>query len=267
MHGIVHSLILGVVQGVAEFLPISSTAHLILIPYFAGWSDPGLAFDVALHLGTLIAVLAFFWRDWVKIFSAAKISLNKGLYNFRKEVLFYLIIGTIPGALLGALFEKKVETIFRSPLLIAFALIFAGIVLYWADKRFKGRKNIADVNLKDSVLIGLAQAIAIVPGISRSGATISAGLWRGFDKISAARFSFLLSTPIIAGAALLKLPHLFKHGFNTFVVVGILSSAISGFFAIKYLLKYLEKHGYRIFFLYRLILGITVILFYFLKKS
>jgi len=266
MHGIFQAIIFGIVQGLGEFFPISSTAHLILLPYFTGWPDPGLAFDVALHLGTLLAVLSFFWKDWVKIFQSAKSSLSQGFSGFKKEILFYIIIGTIPGGFLGFLFDKKAETTFRSPLLIAGALIIVGIILYWADKKFKGTRNIKGVSLKDSVIIGLAQAMAIIPGISRSGATISTALWRKLDKVNAARFSFLLSTPIIAGAAMLELPHLFENGLSAFIIFGILSSAISGFLAIKYLLKYLERHSYKLFFLYRLILGLIIFLVYFIKK-
>lgn len=251
---IFQALILGLVQGIGEFLPISSTAHLILIPYFLNWPDPGLSFDVALHVGTLLAVLAFFWKDWLYIFK-----------NWKNGMLLLLVIGTIPGAVIGVLLESKAETVFRSPVVIACTLILAGILLYWVDKKFKDGKDIKDVNLKDAIWIGLAQMLAIIPGISRSGATITAGLARKLNKISAARFSFLLSTPIIAGAALVKLPHLFESDFNAPLLVGILASAISGFLAIKYLLKFLEKRGYAVFFWYRLLLGLIVLLLVFFR--
>ncbi|MBU4216710.1 undecaprenyl-diphosphatase UppP [Candidatus Parcubacteria bacterium] len=263
---IIQSIIFGAIQGVGEFLPISSTAHLVLIPYFTGWADPGLTFDIALHVGTLIAVLAFFWKDWINIFSSALVNLKKdGIKSFKKELLFYLIIGTIPGVLFGLLFEKKAETIFRSPLVIATALILAGTLLYWADKKHKGNKELKDVTLKDSVIIGLFQALAIIPGISRSGITITAGLFKNFNRANAARFSFLLSTPIIMGSAILKLPKLLATNLDSSLLVGILASAIFGYLAIKYLLKFLEKYGYGIFFWYRLGLGIIIITFYLLK--
>lgn len=258
---IFQAIILGLVQGIGEFLPISSTAHLVLVPYFFNWPDPGLSFDVALHVGTLLAVLAFFWRDWLNIFGTTYKNLKtNGLRNWKSDMLFLLVIGTIPGAVFGVLLESKAETIFRSPIVIACTLILAGIILYWADKKFKDGKDLKEVNLKDALWIGLAQTVAIIPGISRSGATITAGLARKLNKISAARFSFLLSTPIIAGAALVKLPHLFKGGFNIPLVVGILVSAVSGFLAIKYLLRFLEKRGYAIFFWYRLLLGLVIML-------
>lgn len=263
---ITQSIILGAIQGLSEFLPISSTAHLILVPYFTGWTDPGLAFDIALHIGTLFAVLTFFWKDWLNIFSSAFINFKKdGIKSFKKELLFYLIIGTIPGVFFGLLLEEKAETTFRSDLIIASSLIIAGSLLYWADKKHKGQKEIKDVNLKDALIIGFFQAIAIIPGISRSGITITAGLFKNFSRAGAARFSFLLSTPIIVGSAILKIPELAGTGLSTPLFFGILSSAIFGYLSIKYLLKFLEKYGYSLFFWYRLALGIVIILFYFNK--
>jgi undecaprenyl-diphosphatase len=259
-------LTFGLIQGLGEFLPISSTAHLILLPFFTGWPDPGLSFDVALHLGTLLAVIAFFWRDWLNILFSSWNSLkNEGVNSFKKEPLFFLIVATIPGVVFGLLFDKQAETVFRSPLLIALALIIAGFILFWADKKYQGQKSIGSINLKDSVIIGLSQALAVIPGFSRSGMTISAGLFRGLDKVSAARFSFLLSTPIIMGAAILKLPDLIRAGVDVYTALGVLSSAVFGYLAIKYLLKFLEKYGYAVFFWYRLLLGVTVILIYLLK--
>lgn len=263
---IMQSIILGAIQGLGEFLPISSTAHLVLVPYFTGWTDPGLAFDISLHIGTLIAVLAFFWKDWLNIFSSAFYNFKKsGIKSFKKELLFYLIIGTLPGVLFGLLFEDKAETTFRSPVIIAFTLIFAGTLLYLADKKFKGGKELKDVTMSDSLLIGLSQALAIIPGVSRSGITITTGLFRNFNRANAARFSFLLSTPIIIGSALLKTPELINAGLNASLLSGILSSAIFGYLAIKYLLKFLEKYGYEVFFWYRLILGLIIIIFNFAK--
>jgi undecaprenyl-diphosphatase len=258
---IVQAVVFGLIQGLGEFLPISSTAHLILLPYFLHWPDPGLEFDVALHLGTLVAVLAFFWQDWLKIFTSAYVSFKKeGVKSFKNELLYLLVIATIPGAMFGLLFEDKAETIFRTPLLIAITLIIGGAVLYWAEKTAKQQKNISSITLKETLIIGLSQALAVIPGFSRSGVTITAGLFSGLDKMSAARFSFLLSTPIIFGAAALKLPKLFQTSLDQAMVLGILSSAIFGFLAIKYLLKFLEKFGYGVFFWYRLVLGVVIIL-------
>jgi len=260
-------LVFGIVQGLTEFLPVSSTAHLTLLPFFTGWQDPGLAFDVALHIGTLVAVIAFFWKDWLNIFSSALTGYKKeGLEGFKKEALYFLIIATIPGAFFGILFEKKAETVFRSPLLIAITLIVVGAILYWADKKHQGVRKLKDVGLKDALVVGFSQALAVIPGFSRSGTTIAAGLYRGLDKISAARFSFLLSTPIIMGAAIVELPRLIRSGIDSAVIIGIISSMIFGYLSIKYMLKFLEKYGYAIFFWYRLLLGLVVIAVYFLLR-
>jgi undecaprenyl-diphosphatase len=283
----IQALILGIIQGLGEFLPISSTAHLILAPYFFGWSDPGLSFDVALHLGTLIAVVAYFYYDWIEIFSQLITHNSKpkekllekscelrpacndvatsgrvASYGLKNNLLFFIIIATIPGVIAGYFFEKDAETIFRNPLLIAFTLGAVGLILYVADKFSKKERNISEISLKDAIIIGLAQAVAIIPGVSRSGATITAGLFRKLDRASAAKFSFLLSTPIIFGAVILKLPHLLKEGINMQIIIAVLASAISGYLAIKYLLKFLEKSSYAIFFWYRLILAVVIIIFY-----
>ncbi|SRR3989339_1231690 len=263
------AIILGLVQGLGEFLPISSTAHLILAPYFFGWKDPGLAFDVALHLGTLIAVLAYFWKDWIEIFELAfknQIPNTKSqIPNYGKNILWLLAVATIPGVLAGYFLEAKAETIFRSPLLIAEMLFLAGLVLYLADKYLQHRKNLGQVSWKDALIIGLSQAVAIIPGVSRSGATITAGLWLGLSRQSAARFSFLLSTPIILGATVFKLPELLQSGINWPIILGVVVSALSGYLAIKYLLLLIEKIGYKIFFWYRLVLAILISVIYFLK--
>lgn len=274
---ILQSLVLGIVQGLGEFLPISSTAHLILAPYFFSWEDPGLSFDVALHIGTLIAVLAYFYSDWIIIFKLALGSFeqkdqNKYLTVYpdrsilsNKNLLWLLIIATIPGVLVGYFLEEKAETVFRNPLIIALTLAAFGLILYSVDKYIRHRKSIGEVSLRDSIIIGLSQAVAIIPGVSRSGATITAGLLTGLDRMSAARFSFLLSTPIIFGAAALKIPHLIQEGINVPIVIGILTSAISGYLAIKYLLKFIEKASYKIFFWYRLVLAIIIIAVYILR--
>lgn len=271
------SVVLGIVQGLGEFLPISSTAHLILVPYFFGWPDPGLAFDVALHIGTLVAVLAYFYSDWIIIFKLALGSFeqkdqNKYLTVYpdrsimsNKNLLWLLVIATIPGVLAGYFLEEKAETVFRSPLVIALTLVVFGLILYLTDKYIQHRKNIGEVSLKDSIIIGLSQAIAIIPGVSRSGATITAGLLTGLDRVSAARFSFLLSTPIIFGAAALKIPHLIKEGINAPIIIGIIISAASGYLAIKYLLKFVERASYAVFFWYRLVLAAVILAIYSLK--
>lgn len=255
---IIQALILGIVQGLGEFLPISSTAHLILVPYFFGWPDPGLSFDVALHLGTLIAVVGYFWKDWLEIISNV---FNKKTESKNNNLFWLIIVATIPGVIAGYFFEKDAETVFRNPLIIAFTLSAVGLILYLADKFSKKERSINELGLKDAIIIGLAQAVAIIPGVSRSGATITAGLFRKLDRASAARFSFLLSTPIIFGAVILKLPHLLKEGISAQIIIAVLASAVSGYLAIKYLLKFLEKSSYAIFFWYRLILAAIIIIF------
>lgn len=278
MNEILQSIILGVIQGLGEFLPISSTAHLILIPYFFNWKDPGLAFNVALHAGTLIAVLFYFWRDWLfiikysfnnkiidKIIDKIIKDKDKKVKIYNKNFFYLLIIATIPGVLAGYFLEEKVETILRHPLIIAFTLSFVGFILYFVDRFMKHKKNIAEINFLEAFLIGLAQAIAIIPGVSRSGATIAAGLTMGLNRMEAARFSFLMSTPIIFGATIFKIDYLF-YNFNIAIFSGIVVSALSGYLAIKCLIKFVEKSSYAVFFWYRLMLAVIIVIVYFLKK-
>lgn len=263
-------MILGLIQGLGEFLPISSTAHLILAPWFFGWSDPGLAFDVALHVGTLIAVLAYFWKDWLDIFKSFSNSAFHTKYKihntkYKGDLLWLLIIASVPGALFGLLFEKKAETVLRGPLLIALALSAVGLILFLVDRYATHKKNINEMSWKDALLIGCSQAVAIIPGVSRSGATMSAGLALGLSREGAARFSFLLSTPIIFGAAALKIPHLVREGVDEGMLIAIACAALSGYLAIKYMLKLIAKVGYAPFFYYRLALAAAVVAVYFMK--
>jgi undecaprenyl-diphosphatase len=263
-----HAIIFGIIQGLGEFLPISSSAHLVIFPWLFSFPDPGLAFDVALHFGTLIAVIAFFWKDWLQIIALAfgfseKIKIVSKI-NYPKKTLWLLALATIPGALIGYIFEKQAETIFRSPLLIASTLILAGLFLYWIDEFGKKNKAFSEISPKSALLVGLSQAIAIIPGISRSGATISTALALGFDRTSAARFSFLLSAPIIFGATILKFPELL-YDFSPVALIAILSAGTSGLFAIAGLLKFIEKTSYKIFFWYRLIFAAIIILVFVLR--
>lgn len=257
---ILQSITLGIVQGLGEFLPISSTAHLILVPFFTGWKDPGLAFDVAMHAGTLLAVGIYFWSDWLEIFKIALWHKKYKSEKYNSNILWLLVIGTIPGAVIGFFLEDLVDGIFRSPYLIAFALSFFGLVLYLLDKYSKQDRNLNKINLKDVLIIGLAQAVAIIPGVSRSGATISAGLALGLNRVSAARFSFLLSTPIILGATLSQMPDLIEAGINSRIILGVIVSAVSGYLAIKYLIKFVENYSYKVFFWYRLVLALIIII-------
>jgi undecaprenyl-diphosphatase len=258
---ILQSAILGIVQGAGEFLPISSSAHLVIFPWLFHFPDPGLSFDVALHFGTLVAVASYFFWDWVKIIKLAFNNQNSKFktQNYGNNTLYFLILATIPGVLAGYFLESYAETTFRSPLLIAFTLAFVGLILYFVDKYHTHRKKLREIGWLDSLAIGLSQAVAIIPGVSRSGATITTGLFRGLSRESAARFSFLLSTPIILGASILKLPHLFSAGLDAHLVIGMLSAALSGYFSIKYLLKFIGKASYAVFFWYRL--GLALVIF------
>ncbi len=255
--------ILGIAQGLGEFLPISSSAHLVLIPWLGKWHDPGLTFDVALHIGTLFAVVAFFWKDWTKLIQHG---LSKGLTTQEGKLFWYLLAASIPGAIAGVLLEQKVETTFRSPLIIGAMLIIMGLILFLADRVGTKRREDKALTFGQSIIIGLCQALAVIPGVSRSGITISSGLFLGLTRQEAARFSFLLSTPIVAGAGLLKLRHLNASSFNLPFIIGVLVSAITGFLVIGLLLKWLRKSSYLPFVWYRVLLGLSVISIYFLRK-
>jgi undecaprenyl-diphosphatase len=249
--------ILGLVQGLGEFLPISSSAHLVLIPWLFKWNDPGLTFDIALHIGTLIAVAIYFWKDWLKL-------ITKGLTDVRStegKLFWYLVAATIPGAVVGFLLEKKAETIFREPILIATMLILLGVLLYWADRRGVKHIEMNRITFRTSLFIGLSQALAIIPGVSRSGITMTMGLLMGLTREGAARFSFLLAAPIIFGAALVKLPFLVSNPSVLTInfIIGILVSFVIGILSIGFLLRYVQTNNFLPFAWYRFILGSLVI--------
>lgn len=253
----VQAVILGLVQGLGEFLPISSSAHLVLAPWLMNWAYFGLTFDIALHFGTLIAVVIYFWKDWLKL-------LHKGFTKPKEKegkLFWYLVLATIPGALIGFLLEDAAETIFRRPVLIACMLIVLGVVLYAADRSGKKQIDVENISLQTSFLIGLSQALAIIPGVSRSGVTMTAALALGMTREGAARFSFLLSAPIILGAALVKVPELAANpsmidaGFLT----GMLVACISGLGAIGFLLRYIQTRTFLPFVMYRFALGALVL--------
>jgi undecaprenyl-diphosphatase len=268
---IFQALVYGIVQGLAEFLPISSSAHLTLLPWILGWQDPGLAFDVALHWGTLVAVLAVFWRDWLELIQAGLASVReRSLAGDPKRHLFWaLALATVPGAVIGKLLQHKAEDAFRSPLLIAVTLGVMGVVLAVADSVGKKSRDMQEMTFGQAVAIGLAQACALVPGVSRSGATISLGLFFGYTRESIARFSFLMSAPIIFGAGLVKLPALVHalrgQGEEAALVtpaglaVAMLASAIVGTLVIRWLLDFLRTRGYALFAVYRVLAALAVV--------
>jgi len=247
------AIALGIIQGLAEFLPISSSAHLVLVPWFFGWDDPGLAFDVALHLGTLFALLAYYWREWL----AMVMSVANG-DKPSQRLLGLLILASIPGAVIGLLLEKQAESIFRSPALVACALAGLGIVLWIADIRSPRTRKISQIAWTDALLIGLSQALAIVPGVSRSGATITTARILGIDRQDAANFSFLMATPIIAGAGLLETRKLLHSSGHAELMLGFLASAIFGVIAIAALIKFVRTRTYRVFAWYRIALAALV---------
>jgi undecaprenyl-diphosphatase len=259
------ALIYGVVQGLAEFLPISSSAHLTLLPWALHWVDPGLAFDVALHWGTLVAVLAVFWRDWIRLFSAGL--FRRGTAQ-DAQLFWGLVVSAVPGALLGKLLDRWAEAHLRAPLMIAGAMAFMGVMLWLADKAGEKSRGLDQMTLRRAFSIGVAQAAALVPGVSRSGATITVGLFEGFDRESIARFSFLMSTPIIFGAGLVKLPHMIREmraggGEVTWAALaaGFVASAVVGALVIRWMLEWLRTRTYAVFAFYRIaVAGLVVVL-------
>ena len=255
------AIALGVIQGLSEFLPISSSGHLALVPWLLGWEDPGLSFDVALHFGTLLAVLWYFRMEWLALIKAAFGILTTGRVETpEKRRVVYLIIATIPGAIGGFLLQKQAESAFRSPQIIAVALIVMGIVLWVVDKAVDQRRILGEMRWIDALLIGLSQVIALIPGVSRSGSTISTARGLRFDRESAAEFSFLMSMPIIAAAVVIEGPKALQEGgLTNELMSGVVASAISGWLAISVLMRYVSRHSYGIFALYRVILGIVVL--------
>lgn len=259
------AFVLGVVQGVGEFLPVSSSGHLVLTPWLFGFKDSGLAFDVALHLGTLLAVMIYFCDEWLRLVrDPLRYMLQK---SYRTEesrqscrLLLCLIVATIPGAITGLLLKDIIETTFRSPITVAANLIIFGIALVYADKKGNKSKEFESIGVKTAFIIGCSQAIALFPGVSRSGITIAMALLLGFNRRSAAQFSFLISAPIIIGACILNYSHLADAFTNLHILFGIFIAATSGFLSIKYLLQYVQRHNYNIFCYYRFFLGGTIIL-------
>jgi len=265
----VQSVILGAIQGVTEFFPISSTAHLVLLPWFFSWKDEGLAFNVALHMGSLIAIIYYFHRDWVRIITEFLRCLSRLSFSGNPDgrMGLYLIIATIPGGLAGIFFEGQASGIFRNPLYIAFSLSFFGVLLYASDKYSKKSKSTEEMNLLDCVIIGISQAFAIVPGVSRSGITITGAMFRGYKRDQAAKFSFMLAAPLIAGAGVFESRHLeLSSALSLPFVAGIIVSAVFAFLAIKYLLWFVRHRSYTVFVVYRLVLAVIIVSLYLYKN-
>lgn len=255
------ALVLGVVQGLTEFLPISSSAHLALTPWLFGWEDPGLDVDVALHLGTLIALVWFFWREWITLAAAGwSVVRTRRVTSDAERRLAGVLIATIPGAAAGWLLRDQAATVFRTPTLIASALMVMGVLLWLVDRRADQRRAIDEMRWSDAVLVGLAQMFAIIPGVSRSGSTITAARALRLTREGAAVFSFLLSLPITLAAVVVEAPQAFReHGSSLPLLVGVATSAVSGWLAISMLLRFVAKHSYGVFAAYRLALGALVL--------
>ena len=264
---LVEVIILGIVQGLTEFLPISSTAHLALIPWLFGWPDPGLAFDIALHVGTLAAILIYFFRDWIQVLVhgfGVRMEGDPELSRNR-QLLWMMVIATLPVGLFGYIFKAQAETTWRNPTVMGTMMIAIGVVLWFAERVGRKQKDLGHLSFLDAIAIGMAQALAIIPGTSRSGVTISAGLFRNFDRQTAARFSFLLSTPAIGAAAAKDFYDLLKHEggipaeMRMAFVVGIVVSGLTGCVVIHFFMNFLRRRSLNVFVAYRIIFGIIVI--------
>ncbi len=260
------AIILGIVQGLTEFLPVSSTAHLAIIPRLLGWEDPGLGFDIALHVGTLAAIFIFFFQDWVQVIANGLGLPYRGVKpgENSRALLWYLVVGTIPAAIIGARFNKYAEAQWRTFLIMGTMMVVIGIVMWIADRVGQEKSNLDSMTWTDAIVVGISQALAVVPGVSRSGITISAGRFRHLDREAAARFSFLLSAPIIAGAALHDAWDLRKAGglppgMRLAWIAGIIASGIVGVVVIAFFLKYLRRHSLAVFVWYRLVFGIILV--------
>lgn len=299
---IIQAIILGIVQGATEFMPISSSAHLILLPWALGWPDFGLSFAMMLHLGTLVAVLIYFRRDWLRYIRAlfggapsfgapTKVGLtatdptptatgdapgNTELASDRR-IAWLILLANIPGAIFGFIGESKVEDLFHEPAnlakwgiyIIAAAMIIMGLALALAERRHRGKgKELAEMSLTDALVIGFSQALAIIPGVSRSGVTITAALFRNLERAAAARFSFLLATPIILGAGLKKVYDFAKdpvaanpQNISTIALAaGFITAAVVGYLTIYFLLAYLQRHNTNVFIGYRLVAGVMILI-------
>jgi undecaprenyl-diphosphatase len=277
---IIEAIVLGIVQGLTEFLPVSSSAHLIIVPWLLGWESPGLAFDAALHLGTLGAVLIYFWRDLL----AMLVTLPRALRHPRQvltsrdsrdtmpRLTLLIVAGTIPGLIAGYFGQNVIDEAYYQPggpsdrIIVAIAMALAGLALFMlvAERLARHTRVLSDMRLRDGLAIGLSQAAALIPGVSRSGATITTGLFRDLTREDAARFSFLLGVPIIAAAGLNGVYHTFRTGLpqdqTLIFIVGILTSGLAGLAAISALLRYVRHSSFRVFIIYRLALAVVLVM-------
>lgn len=268
--GFIQSSILGMVQGLGEFLPISSSGHLIITSWLLQWQDQGLAFDVALHWGTLIAVLIYFRAELVQLalsFFTSLVPAKRNLKTDANQRLAWLIIlATIPAAISGMLLEHYVETVLRSPLVVVVTLTAGGALLLIFDRLGKKVKELGQMSWKDALVIGVAQAFSVIPGVSRSGSTMTAALGMGLKREQAARFSFLMSAPVILGAGLMELPEIFREENIAGIAIGFISAAFFGIIAIHFLLKYVSTRSFAIFAWYRIGLAALILVVYLIRQ-
>ena len=264
----IQALIMGLVQGLTEFLPVSSSGHLVLVPWLFGWTDPfinSVAFTVVLHMGTLVALLAFFWRDWVTLIPAGLAAIRdrslKGDPN--RKMAFLLVVATIPAVLVGPIFESKLEDLVREPARIALMLCVGAAILWLADRWGSKQRDETSLTFRESLGIGVAQVVALVPGISRSGVSISAGLFLGLNREAAARFSFLMATPVIGGAGIWEARKFLTNEAGpspemNVIVIGFVAALIAGFLAVRFMLEFLKRQPLTGFVVYRVVAAILV---------
>ena len=260
---ILQALILGIIQGLTELLPISSSAHLNIIPWLLGWTNSEQfvtafeGFDVALHFGTLLAIGIFFFKDWIRLFIGGFNQVVKKKKTTEGRMFWYLVIATIPGGIIGLLLDTFAGDVLKKPIIIAIALMVMGVILYFVDKKAKSTTDYEHMTFKQTFLIGLSQCLAFIPGVSRSGITMTAGRAMGVDRPSAARYSFMLSAPIVFAATIFKLK---DFVFNLSFFIGVLASFIVGIIVIKWLLKFLQKGSFKVFAIYRVIFGLIILI-------
>ena len=264
----IQALVMGIVQGLTEFLPISSSGHLILVPWFFGWHDPflnSLAYSVMLHMGTLVALLLYFWRDWLRLIPAGLVTLRDR--SFRgdpdRKMAWLLVVATIPAVIVGPLFSDTVENAIRRPALVAVMVCIGAAILWLAERWGTKLREMGSMGFRGAFGIGVAQVLALVPGISRSGVSISAGLFEGLTRESAARFSFLMATPVIAGSGLWEARKLLTHDAGVqpevkLIVIGFVGAMIAGLLAIRFMLEFLRRRPVTLFVVYRVLLAVVV---------
>ena len=256
MNIILQSIFLGIVQGLTELLPISSSAHLTIIPWMFNWNGLSDSFDVALHFGTLLAIGIYFFKDWIALIKGGFNIIVKKEKSVEGRMFWYIVVATIPGGIIGFLLDHFLEDALKKPLIIAIALIVMGIILYIVDKKCESKIKYTQMGPKETFLIGLSQALAFIPGVSRSGVTMTTARLLKVKRQAAARYSFMLSAPIVLAATIFKLP---DFEFSLAFFLGIITSFAVGFAVIKFLLKYLQKGSFKVFAIYRVVFGALII--------